>query len=126
MSNWMGGPVLVRRAAQHSVSTDPAAIARDDAIDRAEQHAQREWLHAAEQALYRVACESWEFTSEAIWEKMLGWYSREPRALGAVMRTGMREQWITPTDHFVPSTSARNHKRPLRVWRSRIYTGAAR
>lgn len=45
----------------------------------------------------------------------------DPRALGAVMKAAQKNQWIAPTDRHKLSQRPACHRRPLRIWKSRLY-----
>ena len=63
------------------------------------------------------------FTTDAIryiYEKQGTTTMREPRLLGAIMRQLHKEGVCEPTATIHQSTWAKNHRRPLRVWKSLI------
>lgn len=93
-----------------------AKQARDEAIARVEEHASDEWKAQALEVIHVVAQVHKELTTDTIW-----WYLEvpsEPRALGAVMMTAKRLQWIEPTDRTEVSKREACHARPLRIWKS--------
>jgi len=49
----------------------------------------------------------------------------EPRALGGVMRVAARRRWIVSSGGWRVSTRPETHRRPLRVWRSRLCVAVA-
>ena len=97
---------------------------RDDAIDRAEDHAAGDWLEAAFDAGVRLASNRRTLVSEQVFDLIPDVSTHEPRAMGAVMRRLRNAGYIAPTDTFVKSPSPRGHGRPSRVWRSLICDGA--
>ena len=96
---------------------DLIASSRDEAIDRVETHANREWKEVAYLTAIEVGKRQGTFTSEDVWDAISGVTTHEPRAMGAVMRRLRKENIIMPTDTFVISTSPLGHGRPSRVWR---------
>ena len=46
--------------------------------------------------------------------------THENRALGPLMKRAHKDLICEPTDQWVPSSQAGNHRRPMRVWRSLI------
>ena len=95
---------------------------RDEAIDRVEENADREWRKLA---LATIEDSAWIFrtiTTDDIWTILdRSIYStHDNRAMGAVMRKAQTNGWIEPTDRVVKSTRAVCHSRPIRVWRSRL------
>lgn len=93
--------------------------ARDEAIDRVEEHANPDWKEVAYVTALGVARVKRFFTSEDVWDALSGDVcTHEPRAMGAVMRRLRKEQFVQPTDQFITSTSPLGHGRPSRVWRS--------
>ena len=52
--------------------------------------------------------------------------TREHRANGPLLVYAAKLGYCTPTVDTVPSMQRCNHKRPMRVWRSRIYRGPIR
>jgi hypothetical protein len=101
---------------------DDQAAARDNAIDRAEEHADVAWRQAAYDSGRRLAAIRATLISEDIFASMAGTglATHEPRAMGAIMRRLHKDGLIEPTDRFVTSPSPVGHKRPSRVWRSRV------
>lgn len=97
-----------------------AERAREEAIDRVERHARAAWLEAALGTVRQLAVERPTLTTDDVW-LALGSAPREPRALGAVMRKAEGLELIEPTNQWALSTRVACHRRPLRVWRSRVY-----
>lgn len=60
------------------------------------------------------------FTGDDVWAWLgdLAETVREPRALGAAMRSAQVQGLIAPTDKFVSSTRPARHAGPVRVWQS--------
>lgn len=94
---------------------------RDEAIDRVEENADREWMNWALFLIRLIAGQSSVLTSDDVWESLLGYNTtHDNRAMGAVMRKAQTNGWIEPTDRVVKSTRAVCHSRPIRVWRSKL------
>ena len=111
-----------RVAPNSDFSADQGALARDAAIDRVEANAMIAWKDAALTAVKHAAQNRREFTTDQIWALIprdVG--THEPRALGAVMRIAAKMGWIEPTDRHLASCKVAAHRRPMRVWRSRIF-----
>ena len=52
--------------------------------------------------------------------------THEHRANGPLLAYAAKLGYCAPTIDWAPSNQKRNHKRPMRVWRSRIYRGPIR
>jgi len=94
---------------------------KEHGIGNALKHADAGWLTEALAAVFRVASSQENFTVDHVWLDGEGLSSpREPRAMGAVMRIASKAGWISPTpDHWMSKRPA-CHRRPLRVWQSRL------
>lgn len=94
--------------------------ARDEALERVEYNAHREWLSCAYAAGKHIASYAEPFTADDIRHMMEVHYpgvtTHEPRAMGAIMNKLKRAGVITPTDRFIPSTRKERHNGPIRVW----------
>lgn len=98
-------------------------LAREEAIQRAADAADPTWMDAARWAYYDVASRREEFTSDAVWallEKRGVPMPKEPRAMGAVTRWASNSGWIEDTGKRVLSGRPENHRREIKVWRSKI------
>lgn len=96
-----------------------AKNAKTTAIDGVEANADPQWLDAALAVIVDLAERFPSFTSDDIWESLAkGGHRgpREKRALGAVMRTAVRQKIARPLNQVHGSVSTVNHGRPLRVW----------
>lgn len=91
-----------------------AEEAAADAIAKAEAGAARAWLDAARAAILRLGGEMADFTTDDIWPLVPP--TREPRAMGAVIRRLSEDGLIEPCG-FRKSNSRVNHRRPVTVWR---------
>lgn len=100
-----------------------ATAAADDAIARAEAHADPDWYTAALDAARQVARTRRRFTSEDIRTAIGGLSTHEPRALGCIMRALKRENLAIPLNIYEPTARVEAHARPLRVWESMTLPG---
>ncbi len=100
---------------------EAALAARDEAMARVESHSPH-WRVFADLALRAVARRQDRLTSEDVWREL----DRqgiprppEPRALGVVMRNGIRSELIRP-DGWTTSTDPNSHADPMRTYRSLV------
>lgn len=93
---------------------------RDDAIRRADEHADADWKQAAYQAVADLALFCDYLTTDDVHERLEGVSTHELRALGAIMKRAARDGLIAPTDRYLPTLRASAHARPVRVWRSLV------
>lgn len=93
-----------------------AQAAADEAIVRVAENADPSWLAEAQAAVRLLAETRREFTTDDVWRLVPT--TREPRALGAVMRWAAGERLVENTHQTVPSTRVECHARPVTVWRS--------
>ena len=101
-----------------------AEFAKQSAIVSVGIHANDEWMTDALRAVHQAARENHYFTTDEVWPLMDGQFeTHDRRAMGAVMKLASGDGIISPTETWKESTSAINHKRPLRMWKSAIYTG---
>lgn len=103
-----------------------AMQARDEAIQRADDHADPEWRGETLHLIRCLAVTQDYMTTDDVWETLGDAQStHERRALGAVMQQAARNGWIKPTDRTRPSARPACHARPVRVWQSLIRPGVA-
>jgi hypothetical protein len=88
--------------------------AADRALDAA-------WKTSALDALRQMAESRPDLTVDDLWET-LDTQPREPRQMTSLILTARSEGWIERTNRHRPSVRAVRHGRPVRVWRSLIYT----
>lgn len=116
----------LRSKKNKKVVEDALAIVQGDskkaaAIGKALQYADAMWVQAALNAVFRVACNEELFTTDSVWTWGDGLPTpREPRAMGSVMRVAEKAGWIEPTREHWLSKRPVCHRRPLRVWESRL------
>ena len=100
-------------------------LLREIGIDAAE-YGSEEWVELAEAVISAICQRSRLFTADRVWfylqDAGRGWV-REPRAMGAAMRRASSVGWCEPTDRTVQSVRPECHRRPVRIWRSRIFKG---
>lgn len=90
------------------------------ALEKVREAADKEWWEAALKAVKNVCLSQAEFTSDDVWKRLEGLSvtTKEPRAMGAVMREADSRGWIKFTGGYVKSRQKKNHRRPVAVWRS--------
>lgn len=97
---------------------DQAIGARDRAIDRAESHANTDFMEEALQAVRLVARTQPVLTTEDCYA-LVEADTHEPRAWGAVMREAAKRGWVT-AGPYVESRRKESHCRPMRSWYSQL------
>lgn len=100
-----------------------ALWATQDAIRRARENADPDWLTEAHTAVLAVSLRMRRFTTDDVWDAMAGTTAttHEPRALGSVMRKASRDGFCAPTGQYLKSRRRACHTRPLRVWKSLLF-----
>lgn len=86
-----------------------------------------EWIETVLPLVADCARDYKSFTSDEVFKRIVAAKIEmpdEPRAMGAVMRLARSAGWIEPADMFVVSDRVSNHRRPMRVWKSRLYRNA--
>lgn len=96
----------------------PGAVARDEAIERVEEHAKSSWIAEATRSVMDLARKGREFTTDDVWKALrsTGVTTPEPRAMGAVMRRLAKSGVIRNTRRTVESDRPECHRRPVTVW----------
>lgn len=95
-------------------TADEGRRARDEALAQVEENADPEWLDRARAVVLALAAKRGDFTADDVWIHLPA--TREPRALGAVMRQLADEGRIIKTETFRPSTRPERHAGPMAVW----------
>lgn len=95
----------------------------EKAVSRSTAHAPSEVFEQASLALVGVAYQQPELTADDVWlavprDVMKQW---NPSALGGVFRAAAKDGLIELTGEKRESQRPATHRRPLRVWRSRVY-----
>ena len=101
---------------------------KEAAIQRVGENADPMWFIMALGAALECAQTAEEFTTDRVWALLARREVRdtpEPRAMGAVMRAAAVKGWVYATDRTRSSARAECHRRPVRVWKSRIYKAEA-
>ena len=96
---------------------------RDQAIRRGYDGASDRWRQRMDEAIYYLATTLDEFTTDDVWDYFETAEINVPvetRSLGGAMRRAQRAGWVKPTDRVINSERPRCHRRPVRVWISRI------
>jgi len=100
-------------------------VLRDDAIARVDEHAALSWKDRALAAVWQCAVRHELFTTDDVWAAIPGdATTHEPRAIGAIMRNAAARRWIVTTSLTRMSERPECHRRPVRVWRSRVPASA--
>ncbi len=87
-----------------------------DALRRVEENADADWKDAAAVALQQMAATGRQFTSDDVREAIpAGITTHEMRALGPVMKAGLRDGLITAVGWTTAGRSAA-HGRPRRLY----------
>ena len=95
---------------------------RDEAINRVEEHARVSWKGAALAAVWKLAVSRESLTDDDVWAAIPeGVTTHEHRALGGTLRAAAGRGWIEVTPVHVKSQRPECHRRPIPIWRSRVY-----
>lgn len=80
------------------------------------------WKDEAQTIVKQVAGEFPTFTSEDVWDRLSAPETGDGSALGGVMRRAVKAGWIELIEGVtVPARIDTKHKRPTRVWRSKLH-----
>lgn len=83
------------------------------------------FMRAAVKALTKVARKNRAFTTDDVWASLAkthpAGFNVEPRVLGSLMLQAQKQGAIAATDRTLKSIRPECHKRPLRIWTSRIF-----
>jgi hypothetical protein len=77
-------------------------------------------MRHAIKSLVKVAKAREQFSSDDIWYAM-SYAPEEPRTLGLVFLWAQKLNIIEPLEQWKPTIRASAHRRPIRIWRSKIY-----
>jgi len=103
-----------KRLVEPITNPPPGERERDEAVKRAEEHADPEWATAAEAEIRRLAATREPFTTDDAVVDEVG--THEPRAWGAIVTRLKASGEIRPTGNWVLSRNATCHRRPKREW----------
>lgn len=109
---------------QYTLDSVLADLARADALQRVDEHADPDWRDLAYRCVLAVARRLDHFTTDEVIDELAQYpdiTTHEPRALGPVMMRAARENVIAATDRFVKSNAVSRHRAPKQVWRSLVY-----
>ena len=98
--------------------------ARDAALVNVTIGMAPDWEAIAIDVVRRLCSMQATFTTDDVWRALDASGSvttSEPRAMGAVMRSAAAMGLCETTDRTCKSVRVRCHRRPLMVWRSRVY-----
>jgi hypothetical protein len=98
---------------------------REIGIDAA-AYGSEDWVHLTEAVIGALCRRVAAFTTDRVWfylEELPAAHTGEPRAMGAAMRRAAGRGWCEATAEHVLSKRPECHRRPIRVWRSRLYRG---
>lgn len=86
-----------------------------------------DFLRAAVKAMTKIARTQKTFTTDDIWTSLAktnpAGFDVEPRALGSLMLQAAKQNVIKATTRTKTSKRPECHKRPVRVWKSLVFTG---
>lgn len=96
-----------------------AEAAAQEAIDRVEAHADKDWRRLATQAFRVVLLTHDQFTTDDVWNLLdrEHVHTHDRRAMGAIVREFSRSGAIVSTGDYVKSKRVECHSRPVAVWR---------
>lgn len=92
---------------------------KDRALARVGEAMDPKWRAQALFAVQIVARQQAELTTDDVWKFLPP--TRENRGMGAVMTQAQKEEWIEWTDRTVRSARPGCNRRPVRVWRSKLF-----
>ncbi|MGB5811744.1 MAG: hypothetical protein WBG86_14500 [Polyangiales bacterium] len=98
---------------------------RESAVKRSDEGANPGWKDEAYDAVMAVARARDTFTSDHVWQVLGEGGTRDPRALGPVMRRVERDGYIAATDGWALCLRPSRHRAPVRVWRSLVRKGGS-
>lgn len=98
-------------------------VKKREALKRVASHADIAWKAKAQECILNLARDVERFTTDEVWfalEKS-GLKTHERRAIGALMIAAAKDGTLMATNEYLPSDRPECHRRPVRVWESRIY-----
>ena len=90
---------------------------RDEAMERADLHANTEWKSTVEAVILHLGRMRPTFTSDDVWDYLEAHHkvdTHEPRALGPILTALAKTKTIRATGDYTPSR--RRHAAPIRIW----------
>jgi hypothetical protein len=101
---------------------------RDEGIERAQGGAPAVALSEAITAVHHLAARQATLTTDDVWATLTAWGAMtfpEPRAMGAVLKAARRLKYVRPSPRHELSTRPVCHRRPIRMWLSRLHRSDA-
>lgn len=117
-------PAFSAQMVQSNLFDFTAKERTDEAIERANEHADPEWKALAKRWLKTICEQHQTFTVDTLCNVLSTFPEIETRntsALGAVMRFGAGQNWMRQTGEWELSKDPKKHSRALRKWQSLIY-----
>ncbi len=101
---------------------DQAESARrgEEAQVQVAANAAPDWKTKAMYAVFRVARERDEFTSDDVWDWGELPRTRENRALGPILRAAAGRGWIVRTERTAKTRQVSRHGTDVRIWKSKL------
>ena len=99
----------------------PALRVKPRVSDVAQQAADKAWMDSTHEALQCLASTQPEITGDDVWAAIT-MPPRESRMIGNALTRARAKGLIERTDKHRPSTRPENHSRPVRVWKSLLYS----
>ena len=102
-------------------SWDEIKSVTDQAIDLGFENAHEQWKAMALKTLFQTCLKFDYFTANDFRDEILKSpiQTHDLRAMGGVMKTGVKNGWIEKTGRSIPSRVG--HKVPLQIWKSNFY-----
>lgn len=104
------------------MTTQLTIEAIDQVIEATLDIANAQWRRHALASVEMLAMLHARITSDDVWQLLdgIGCATVEPRSMGGIMRTAAAKGWIEATGDYAISQRPECHKRPVRVWASRL------
>ena len=89
------------------------------ALERVDAAADPLWKDVVSDAIWHLVLTAETWTSDDIYDLLPeGCVTKEPRAMGAVIRKFVTSGWIVSTGEYRESRRPEAHRNPKKVWRS--------
>lgn len=95
----------------------------DRPVDRPDLGAEVEWVTAARNTVRHLAERNEYMTADHLWAAGLP-KPEEARLAGQVWRWAQYNKLVEDSGHMTPTTQRGSHGRPVRVWRSLLWSAA--
>ena len=95
-------------------------LSLEDALVAVREAADEKWYAAALERIRHLCLTRASWSADDIWEGLdgLDLSTREPRALGAVLRDACSKGWCVPSGSYQKTSRPEAHRRPVAIWRS--------